>query len=140
MTSPIVILLIIAIIFQVLGFVWFGPLFGKTWARLMGLSGRAQMTPEEHKEFQKRMIPTYILSFVTSLLTAASLWFFIVLIRQGALVIAGIIWLGFIVPVVAGGALWSGKSRRDAWTMFGIDAAYYFLAIMISAVVIVLMA
>ena len=57
--------LLCGIVSMVLGFVWYGALFGKTWVRLSG------MNPNELTEAKKRgMMVGYLLSFVGSLVMA----------------------------------------------------------------------
>src|SRR5262245_51700624 len=56
-----------AVAMMVLGFLWYGPLFGKTWSRLMGWG---EMTPEKMAEMQKKARPGYAITFVGALLMA----------------------------------------------------------------------
>ncbi len=128
--------LVIGVIYMVLGFIWYGPLFGKTWARIIGMD-HSQMTPETKKAMQKKMGPVYILNFILTLVTVYILALFIQLgIRGGGIGTALWIWLGFIMPTVAGYAIWSGKPRKLAWQMFFVSAAYQLITIVIAGAIL----
>ncbi len=132
----IVLVLIIAIIFNVLGFVWYGPLFGKKWGNIIGMPPASQMTPEANKEFQKRMIPVYILNFVLSVVTAVVMVRFTGAGHSGVFIVLFMIWLGFIMPLEAGAAMWSGKPRAVAWEMFWLSAGFQFVVFALAGVVL----
>ncbi|MEZ4114202.1 MAG: DUF1761 domain-containing protein [Candidatus Paceibacterota bacterium] len=46
------------------------------------------------------------------------------------------IWAGFVMPTLAGSALWSARPRKDAWKIFFITSGYQFLLFMIFASII----
>ena len=49
-----------AVVYFVLGSVWFGPLFGKSWLKLVGLS----LTEEDKKNALFMFAKTFILDFI----------------------------------------------------------------------------
>ena len=51
------------VVAMILGFLWYGPLFGKKWSQLMGWG---EMTPELMAEKQKGARKGYAISFVTA--------------------------------------------------------------------------
>lgn len=123
--------IIIAIVaFQVLGFIWYGPLFGKAWGRIIGMSFD-DCNSEEKKAMQKRMIPTYILNLVSSIVFILSYWFALYASLLTAFGLALVVYVGFLLPLLAQNALWSGKPRRLAWQMFGIQAGYQALTLIV---------
>jgi hypothetical protein len=95
-----------AIFLMVMGMVWYGPLFGKKWMKIIGAE---HMSPEEMEKTQKEMTPMYVIQFVMSLVTSFVLYYFIQLIttRSGTDV-AFWIWVGFFLPMAAG-AMWDTK-------------------------------
>jgi hypothetical protein len=90
----------------IIGALWYGPLFGKTWMRLSGITMESMkgmsMTPV--KAMTLGFIGTLLLSLVLAHVAAA----FEAAGAAGALELAFWIWLGFFLPVVAGGYLWEG--------------------------------
>ena len=125
--------LVAAIASMVVGFVWYGPLFGKTWISLMGFS-KKQM--EEGKK--KGMGKTYAILAIGSLLTAYILAHFVKYVNAAtigdAVQLVFWIWLGFIVTIALGSVLWEGKS----WKLFFINIAYQFVSLSIQAIILTL--
>lgn len=120
-------LVILVVIMQALGFVWYGPLFGKLWAEIIGMPPRESLSPEEKKVMGKRMMPVMILNVVLNAVTVFAFFFF----SQTAFLpipLAIILFVGFILPMTASGAMWSGKSRTLAWKLFWVTSGYQLLA------------
>lgn len=107
---------------MVIGSIWFGPLFGKKWIAINGLK------PEDivkREAMQKAALPLYIVQFVLSLLQLYILAHFI----QGWKEVSGIenalwIWLGFVMPTVAGLAMWNMQPTKVKWALFLISSGY----------------
>ncbi len=95
---------------MVIGSVWYGPLFGKKFIALMGMD---KLTPAEMVQMQKGMWKTYVMQVVSSLLCFYVLAWFIEVLEastlMGGLEVAFLMWLGFVVPVKFGDAIWGGK-------------------------------
>lgn len=117
-----------AIANMALGFLWYGPLFGKKWIALM------QFTPEHMAAAKaKGMTKQYSFLALTSLLTSYVLSAEIVFANayftttgiSGGLMAGFWSWLGFIVPITLGTVLWEGKS----WTLWVLNAGYYLVAL-----------
>lgn len=128
-----------AVIAMVLGFIWYGPLFGKLWARVVGMD-LSTMTPESKKEMQKKMAPVYLLNFILVVVTA-----FVFDIFMGAahitspmvgVKLAFWIWLGFVMPTIAGQAMWSNKPKNLAWAMFLTSAGYQLVLFIIFGIIL----
>ena len=100
-----------AIASVVIGFVWYGPLFGKKWANLAGM----KMDKDDPKMKSKMMtsmggmllvsaITAYVLSVLIGMMPTKDL-------MSG--VMAGFwSWLGFVMPVQIGVVLWEGKKTE----------------------------
>ena len=100
----------------VLGFLWHGPLFGKTWMRL------ANITPtgnEKLSDMQKQML----LNFLADIVLAGVLYGAIkvavtsTLATNGVMWISGVIvavflWLGFVVAGSSPEVIWMGRSKK----------------------------
>lgn len=123
MTINYIAVLVCAIASMVIGFVWYGPLFGKVWMR--EIMGSESMTHEQSESMKKGMWGYYLIQFILSLITAGFLAVHIANwadVTVSALAIAVCTWFGFVMTTIAGGSLWSGKPRRTAWKMFLITA------------------
>jgi hypothetical protein len=128
-----------AIAAMAIGFLWYGPLFGKTWSRLMGWG---EMTPEKMAEMQKKARPAYAISFVGSLIMAYVLAHALVFASSylnASGITAGLTagfwnWLGFIVPVTIGSVLWDGKP----WKLWCINAGYWLVLLLVMGAILAL--
>ena len=131
-----------AIAAMILGFLWYGPLFGKTWAELMGWGS---MTAEMLKEKQRGATPGYIASFVGALVMAYILSHSISFAAsypalasyahlQVGLTTGFFMWLGFVAPVTVGTVFWDGRP----WRLWFINAGYYLVQLLIMGVILAL--
>jgi len=118
-----------------LGSVWYGPLFGKQWMRLIGIAMPGEIT----KAIKNAMIKSYSIQAVSVLVMAfvmAHVLFFISEIFEVEGVIAGVtaaiwIWLGFVVPVTLGSVLWENRP----WRYWFITAGYYLVTLSIMGII-----
>ena len=112
----------------VLGFLWYGPLFGKQWIKLMNFDKKKR---SEMKN--KGMGKTYVIMVVGTLVTSYVLAHFVDYLDAtnvaGALTAAFWIWLGFVATVILGGVLWEGKP----WKLYFLNAAYYLVNLAVMA-------
>jgi len=122
---------------MILGFLWYGPLFGKMWADLMGCGA---MTAEQVKEKQKKATPGYIVQFIGALLMAYVLAHGLTF-GNAYLNMTGIgaglqgafwYWLGFVAPVTIGSVLWDGKPMK----LWYINAGYYLVQLLMMGVIL----
>lgn len=121
-------ILVVAIINMVLGFLWYGALFGKTWMALMGATpeqmeaGKAKMKSEGWKYYGV-LLMAYVLWHS---ITFAASYLDITGISAGLM--AGVwSWLGFVVPVTLSSVLWEGKS----WKLWLLNNGYYLVALLV---------
>ena len=133
--------LVAGVVSMAAGFLWYGPLFGKAWAKEMGWG---TMTPEQEAAMKKQGMKAYPQAFIGSLVTAFVLYHTTLAFSKAmeagpnvgvAVQVASFVWLGFIVPMKYGDKLWGGKSLK----LFFIDAAYYLVNFCLMASVMVLM-
>ena len=133
-------ILLSAVANMVLGFVWYGPLFGKQWIALMGWS-KEEMEKGKIK-MQKEGWKTYLLAFIGSLIMgyvlAQSLVFasaYLDVSGIGAGLMVGFwSWLGFIAPITLGSVLWEGKS----WKLWFLLNSYYLISLLIMGSILAL--
>lgn len=118
-----------------IGFVWYGPLFGKIWMTLSGI------TPGEMDSAKASgMGKTYLLAFagslVMSFVLAHALVFAAAYFGMSG-ISAGLMsgfwnWLGFIAPVTLGAVLWEGKS----WTLWLLMNGYYLVTLLVMGTIL----
>ena len=128
-----------AVAAMVVGFLWYGPLFGKSWSKLMGWG---DMTPEKMKEMQKKAMPAYAVNMVGAFLMAFALAHNLIF-GSAYLNMYGIAagfqaafwnWLGFVAPVTLGAVLWEGKPLK----LWYINASYYLVVLLAMGTILAL--
>jgi hypothetical protein len=104
---------------MVLGFIWYGPLFGKKWMELTG------KTMKDFEKMKSDMPKTYLQGFVLALITAYVLAHFVKYAGAATItdgVMTGVwVWLGFAATLMYGAVLWEGKDKR----LFLLNAGYF---------------
>lgn len=127
--------LVAAIASIVLGFLWYGPLFGKQWTQLMGF------TPEKMEAAKaKGMTTPYILMTIGSLAMSYVLAHAVIFASAylgAAGVSAGLTagfwnWLGFVAPVTLGSVIWEGKP----WKLWILNNSYYLVSLAFMGVIL----
>lgn len=123
----------------VLGFIWYTPLFGKAWAREVGLDVNVKPQPMELVRGMVIMIVgNFLMAFVFAHNNAA--WSFVpgmadqskvVLIMNASI----FTWLGFYLPVDIGVVTW----ERRSWKLFAINTGYHLMMLIVAATVLTLM-
>lgn len=101
----------------VIGSLWYGPVFGKYWQKLMGF------TPESIRAMNMTPARAVSIALVSSLVMAYVLAHFEdvwgVLSNGDALTLAFWVWLGFVATNQLGSVLWEGKP----WRLWILNAA-----------------
>lgn len=120
-----------AVLNMAIGALWYGPVFGRSW---MSLTGLTESDIEKAKEkgmgrlylagFAGALVMSYVLAHIIDFAQATTL-------AGGA--VGGIwIWLGFIAPVLLGTVLWEGKPVR----LYLLNTAYYLVALTVMGIVL----
>ena len=119
---------------MIIGFLWYGPVFGKPWKKIMGF------TDEVMKAMKMTPLRAVALGFIATLIMACV--FAHMLIYIGAyLEMSGImlglkgafyLWLGFAAPITAGVVLWEGKP----WKLWILNGGYYLVALSVMGVIL----
>ncbi|MBI3331672.1 DUF1761 domain-containing protein [Candidatus Peregrinibacteria bacterium] len=131
-------IVIAAVLNMVVGFLWFGPLFGKHWIKMMGFT-----SADMEKAKKKGMAPTYVMAFVASLIMAFVLAHSLIF-ASDYLGVTGPMagaqagfwnWLGFIAPVTAGSVFWEEKS----WKLWALTNGHYLVSLVLMGVVLAVM-
>ena len=127
--------LVSTIVAMVLGVLWYGPLFGKQWSALMGV------TPEDMQKMgQKSMSKEYTIQALGALLMSFMLEHAVIFtstylsltgIAAGIFTGAGL-WIGFVAPITVGMVLWEGKP----WKHWGIVSGYWLATLVVMAIIL----
>jgi hypothetical protein len=120
---------------MIVGSIWYGPLFGKKWMEICGVSA---MDEAKRKEMQKAAMPLYLTQFLLTLLQL------FVLVNQmtwggwtgQAIGVSLFYWLGFIMPTIAGSAMWNNDSTKVKWARFLIQSGYQLVMFLIFGLMI----
>src|SRR3989344_7683579 len=116
--------LVAAVASMVIGFLWYGPIFGKLWIRLSGFTAE-QISAGKTKS----MGGTYMISFFGSLAMSYVLAHALIFASEylqifgltAGLTAAFWNWFGFVMPVTLSNVLWEGKS----WKLWVLGNGYY---------------
>lgn len=134
-----------SVLAMALGAYWYGPLFGKKWMEVVGATNCDE---ETQKKMQKEAMPLYVIQFLLTLFQVAVFSFLMQFVDPAmglvpALVIwvssALTIWVAFVMPTIAGSAMWNNDPRRIAWTRFFIQSGYQLVSFVIMGVVFALL-
>ena len=104
--------LIAAIASMVVGFLWYGPLFGKQYMALMNFD-KKKLQEMKKKGMGKPYVLTFLTSLIMSFVLAHSIIFASAYLHVSGIA-AGIIvgfftWIGFFATTQLGMVLWEGK-------------------------------
>ena len=118
--------LVAAIINMGIGFLWYGPLFGKVW---MQLSGFTKKQIAEAKK--KKMGKTYAIAFLSTLLMSYVMAHFVDYAEANTFALGAVagfwIWLGFVATIMLGTVLWEGKPIK----LYLINSLHYLVALIL---------
>ena len=112
----------------ILGFIWYGPLFGKQWMQYRGV--------KEQNMKKEGMAKVMAGGLVTSLISAYVLGGFISTAVSSdlmtALMVGFLAWFGFQATILAGSVLWENKPIG----LFALNAAYQLSAALIMSAIL----
>jgi hypothetical protein len=127
--------LVSALAAMAIGYVWYGPLFGAQWQKLMGWS-----KADIDQKMKAGVGPQYMLQAIGALVMAYVLAHSIIF-AGSYLHILGVAaglegafwsWLGFVVPVSLGSVLWDGKP----WKLWFLNAGYFLVTLLVMGVIL----
>lgn len=105
----------------VVGGVWYGVIFGKTWGKIHGFD---KLSAKKQKEMQSQMAVPYLGQLVVTFLTAWALAFFMAEVPELSIwTLAFYTWIGFMLPMQYGAIVFGGAPEGKATVKFLISAA-----------------
>lgn len=133
-------IIVSAIAAIVLGGLWYGPLFGKTWMREMNISPEDMAKAKGDKAAGNAVAKSYGIMAITTFVMAFVLSYtvtFATTYTQTFGVVGGLMngffsWFGFVMPVSLGGVLWEHKS----WKWWFITSGYYLVSLLMMSVIL----
>lgn len=127
-------ILVCGIAYMAIGFLWYGPLFGEKWRKLVGMTGEKKVGAD------KDMSKIHLVSFVSSLLMAYTLAHFIWFTAPGSVTIGiGVktaLWsfIGFIFPIKLVHYLYAVEKKSITLLVF--DSGYFFVSLLTMGVIL----
>lgn len=119
--------LVAAVAAFVIGWVWYGPLFGKMWAKEKGMMPDASMGMWSMVgEFVAQLVTAYVLAHFVAMLVVEDV--------SMALQLAFWTWLGFYATMLVGPVLW----EKGSWTVYAIAASRALVSLAAMAVILAL--
>jgi len=122
--------LVAAIAATAIGMLWYGPLFGRQWMSMAG------MTQKGMKNMKLKPAQSMTIGFVTTLLMAYVLAHFVAYAKPASW-IEGLqtglwIWLGFLATTMLGMVLWEGKPFK----LYVLNTAYYLVSLAVMGAIL----
>ncbi len=123
--------IVAAIVSMGIGFLWYGPLFGKAWIKLSGMSMK-----DMEKKKKKGMTKTYVIAFIGTLVMAYVLAHFVDYVGATTLSagaeLGSWLWIGFFAPTLLGIVLWEGKS----WKLYLLNVGHYLVTLVVMGAIL----
>jgi hypothetical protein len=117
-----------AVASMIVGSIWYGPLFGKLFMKEKGMD---QWSKEKQAEMKKNMGLSYLAQFIASLVMFYVLAGVVVGFGKtsllGGMLTGFILWIGFVVPLALGEAIWGGKK-----TLFLLSIGNMFVTLLVA--------
>lgn len=122
-----------SIVALIISFIWFGPIFGKTWMKIKGITPKQAAAGK--KDMPKNMIAYFIGLLVMNFVLAHFLGYVGATNISEALMTGALLWLGFIATVLFAGMLWEKMPSK----LFAINLFHYLVVLLVSSGIIVTM-
>lgn len=122
----------------VIGGLWYGPVFGKQWMTLMGIT-KESMEAQKNKGVAKSYILMFagslVMAYVLSLVITSMAPYLATMGTLGAAAGAQIglwMWLGFVMPVTMGSVLWENRP----WKLWILNTGYYVVTLAVMGAIL----
>lgn len=120
-----------AVVCFVIGFLWYGPLFGNAWVDEM----KIRKESSKAKGMWKLMLINFAGTFIMVYVIAHFVMYLELRSYAEALQFGFWIWLGFFaLTTLLGGVLWENKSRK----LYSINAVYWLVNVCVPSVILTL--
>ena len=134
--------LVAGVVAQVLGALWYGPIFGKQWLLGMGWGPEKVQEAKERGGMWKLYLGSFLSALVVSYVTAHVYWAWELAAPEFAtqpLILGAMVgffsWLGFSITSTVSSVIWEERNM----TVFGIGAGHDLVRLIVVGVIIGLM-
>ena len=122
----------------ILGFLWYTPLFGKAWAKEMGVDLTTGVKPtggEMAKGLIIMVVGNFFMAYVFAHNIAA--WSFVPGTAEmspmaNVMSAVGFTWVGFYLPGDLSRVAW----EKASWKLFAINTGYHFAMLLVAALIL----
>lgn len=126
--------LVASVLDFIVGFIWYGPIFGSLWGKMHGFD---KLTKAVQQKMMKEMGPLYGVQFAMTVLTNFILAIFISYVPAwNAYALAVFLWLGFVIPTLASGVIFGGTQPKWMLKKFMVQAGASLVCLEVAAIVI----
>ncbi len=130
-------ILISAVAAMMVGYAWYGPLFGKQWMALNGwtkesMAAMSSKNPNMGKLYAIQALASLVMAYVFSHILVFATSYMKTSGASAGIVCAFWVWLGFIAPVMLGKVLWEGKP----WKLWILDAGHYLVTLSVMGLIL----
>jgi hypothetical protein len=119
-----------ALVYFILGSLWYSVFFGKVWMQLLGISGPP--TEEDRKGMPMMFGKTFVLNFIIVLSTAVVIYFVKPVTLLAAIKTGGLLGVGFVFTTCAMGYMYTKRPFK----LTLIDSGYHIVAIIVAAIIL----
>lgn len=127
-------ILVAALAAFVIGFLWHGPVFGAQWIKMMKIP-KAEVDAMQAKGMGP-MLPSMAMAFVQHVVMATVLAYLIDDMRVASgipsVILALVLWLGFIVTTLLNGVLWEKRTVE----LYIFNLAYHLVTLVVMALIV----
>ncbi len=113
----------------VLGAIWYGPLFGNVWKRLV------RLTPKRRETLEATLQLRYLGALANAVVMAGVVGVLLGFLGwsgwRNGMIVGFWLWLGFVAPVTFSPVLWQGQPVK-AWLLHN---GYYLLTLLVMGVI-----
>jgi hypothetical protein len=122
-------ILVAALVYFVIGALWYSMLFGKKWMKLIGHSG--VVTEADKKGMPMMFVSTFILNYVICFATACVIYYVQPMSIMVDLKVASLLGFGFVGTTTAMNNMYAKRSFQ----LTAIDAGYHFVGITAATII-----
>lgn len=116
------------------GYVWYGPIFKKKWLEVIK-ANEADLAARSTME--KGIWKLYITQFLLAFFQIWVLAYYIAGWTEASGVVNALwIWAAFVMPTIAGTAMWNNDSTKIAWTRFLIQSGYQLICFVVFGLIL----
>lgn len=114
----------------IIGALWYSVIFGKQWIEINHPEGKP--SKEEMERLEKEAMPFYGVQLVLTIITVIVQSYFVQMDTSNWFITSILIWLGFIMPTVVQGVIWTDPKNKKKLLQISILASNYLVTIILA--------